>query len=231
MTRVFEKQKFSSFYDDGGHVFEDLEFRRCYFQSSAISITCDLASRSTVHNMKIIDCEEGGCFVHTAIVEDVLIDGFKTHGLFQAFGAVYKHVTLRGRLGDIMLSPAVMPGSATKDQQRAFDEANASYYEGVDWALDISEAECQYLEIRGGVPVRLIRRDPETQMVFKREKVMQGKWRKLEAIQGYWAGILELFLQLGTTEEVLVAPKRDRRFRELADGLQVLRDAGVAEPD
>src|SRR5229473_493432 len=172
MTRVFEKQKFECFYDrNSSAFFEDIEFRRCRFESCAISMTRDPALRSTVRNMKIIDCEEAGCFVHTAIVEDVLIDGFKTRGLFQAFGAVYKHVTLRGKLGEIMLSPAVIPGSTTKDQQRAFDEANASYYEGVDWALDISEAECEGLDIRGGVPVHLIRRDPETQMVFKREKV------------------------------------------------------------
>jgi hypothetical protein len=129
-----------------------------------------------------------------------------------------------------MISPAVAPGSATQRQQNAFDEANAAYYAGVDWALDVSEAEFEEVDIRR-VPARLIRRDPKTQVVVTRERAMEGRWRELDLSKTDWAGWIDMFLKDGDSDLVLVAPKRDRKYRDLVDGLKALRDAGVAEPD
>jgi hypothetical protein len=240
--QVFERQEFARFYDcsfyqragrtydnDSGRTFSDLEFRKCSFLSSAISITRKPELRSTVRDVKLIQCEQSGCALEAAIVEDVLVDGFKTNGLFQTWGAVFKHVTLRGKIGRIMISPAVATGTATPAQQRAFDEANAAYYAGVDWALDISEAEFEEGEIQR-VPAHLIRRDPATQVVVKREKAMQGTWRQLDLSKTHWATSLEFLLERGDPDVVLVAPKRSRKYRDLLDGLKMLRDAGVAEP-
>jgi hypothetical protein len=228
--RVFENQEFRSFYDqDSGGVFSDLEFRGCRFVSSAISITRDPRLRSTVKRMSLLRCEQRGCTLDTAIVEDVLVDGLKTHGLFQSWGAVFRNVTLRGKLGRLMFSPAVALGTALPQEQRAFDEANAAYYANVDWALDITEAEFEEGEIQR-VPAKLVRRDPATQVVVTREKAMRGEWRRLDLSKTHWATSLEFFLARGDQDVVLVAPKRNRKFRQLLDGLEMLRDAGVAEP-
>ncbi|MGE3375228.1 MAG: hypothetical protein AB7O37_16920 [Vicinamibacteria bacterium] len=228
--QVFEKQKFAPFYDqDSGRTFSDLEFRKCSFFSSAISITRKPELRSMVRGVKLIQCEQRGCALETAVVEDVLVDGFKTNGLFQTWGAVFKHVTLRGKIGRVMISPCVATAQATAQQQRAFDEANAAYYAGVDWALDISEAEVEELDIRG-VPARLIRRDPDSQVVVTRERAMRGEWRRLDLSKTYWGTGIEFLLERGDPDVVLVAPKRNRKYRDLIDGLKVLRDAGVAEP-
>lgn len=230
MIRIFDKQKFVHFQDrDSAAVFSDLEFRRCYFESCAISITLNPKLRSTARNVRFIDCAQRGTTVDCAVVEDVLVDGFKTYGLFQAFGAVFKHVVLRGKIGRIMLSGMVFPGRATPEQQRAFQQANADYYSKIDWALDISEARAEEIDIRG-IPARLIRRDPETQVVITREKAMQGKWRK-EFDDSYWGRWIELFLKEGDTDAIMVAPKRGRKFRERLDGLKALCDAGVAESE
>ena len=129
-----------------------------------------------------------------------------------------------------MFSPAVFPGFATLRQQRAFDKANEEYYSTVDWALDIREAEAEEIDIRR-IPARLIRRDPESQVVITRAKAMEGKWRQLNLEKTHWAGSMELFLEWGDWDWVLVAGKRDRNYRRLVDGLKALRDAGVAEPD
>ncbi|HEX7771883.1 MAG TPA: hypothetical protein VF435_05645 [Pyrinomonadaceae bacterium] len=177
-----------------------------------------------------MNCETRGCTLYTAIVEDVTVDGLKTHGLRQTWGAVFKHVTLKGKIGRLMFSPAVSPGTATLRQQRAFDEANEQYYSTVDWALDISEAEAEELDLRR-IPARLVRRDPVDQVVITREKAMQGKWRQLDLSKTHWATSMELFLEWGDPDWVLVAGKRDRDYRRLVDGLRALRDAGVAEPD
>jgi hypothetical protein len=228
--RRFDNEEFVQWYDDGGQAFSDIEFIKCRFESSAISITRDPSRRSIYRNIRLIKCAERGCAVDAAVIEDVLVDGLKTNGLLQTWAAVFKHVTLRGKIDRIMVSPEVAPGSATAQQQRAFDEANAEYYSDVDWALDISEAEFQECDLRR-VPAHLVRRDPETQVVITREKAMQGAWRKLDLSKTPWDTGIEFMLNRGDADVVLVAGKRDRKFRDLLDGLRKLRDAGVAEPD
>jgi hypothetical protein len=100
----------------------------------------------------------------------------------------------------------------------------------VDWALDITEAEFEEGELQR-VPAELVRRDAETQVVVTRASAMRGEWRRLDLSRTHWATSLEFFLERGDPDVVLVAPKRSRQFRQLLDGLKMLRDAGVAEPD
>lgn len=230
--RKFERQEFVQWFDrDSAAVYCDLEFVKCRFESCGLSITRSPIRRSTVRNVHLTNCEQRGSTVKAAILEDVVIENFKTNGLFQTWGAVFKHVVLRGKIGRIMVSPLVAPGSATPEQQRAFDAANAEYYERVDWALDISgaqfEGECDLRR----VPAHLVRRDPETQVVIKREKAMRGEWRSLDLSKTFWPSAIEGFLQEGDNDIVFVAGKRDRKFLDLLGGLKKLRDAGVAEPD
>lgn len=229
--RRLEGQEFVQWFDrDSAAIYSDLEFVKCRFESSGISITRNPQLRATVRNVRLIKCVERGCGIENAIFEDVSIDGLKTSGLLQTWAAVFKHVTFRGKIGRLMVSPFVAPGIATPAQQRAFDEANARYYTGVDWALDLREAEFEECDLRR-VPAHLVRRDPETQVVVTREQAMRGEWRKLDLSKTYWASALEGFLIEGDPDIVLVAGKRQKKFRDLVDGLNKLRDAGVAEPD
>lgn len=232
MTKIFEDREFRSFYDQSsGRTFSDLEFRRCRFVSWSISITRKPRRRSTVRNVKLVQCEVVGSCVDTAIVEEVLVHGLETHGrTFITWGAVFKHVKLKGDIGDIMISQAVASGRAKPREQRAFDEANAAYYAEVDWALDISEASFEDCTFRT-VPAHLIRRDPATQVVVKREKAMLGTWRQVDLAGTHWPAAIEFFLDDGIPDVVLVAPKRHPRYRVLLEGLKKLRDARVAEPD
>lgn len=229
--KKFEQQEFVQWYDrDSAAVFSDLEFVRCRFESCGFSITRDPLLRSTVLNARLTKCEQRGSTLKAAILEDVIVEDFKTNGLFQTWGAVFKRVILRGKMGRIMVSPLIAPGSPNADQQRAFDEANRRHYADVDWALDISEAEFEECDLRR-VPAHLVRRDADTQVVVKRENAMAGEWRKLDLSKTYWAGALDGFLQEGDPDIVFVAGKRQKKFKDLLDGLKMLRDAGVAEPD
>src|SRR5258708_2834034 len=138
--KTLEGHEFRAFYDrDSGRVFSGMEFRRCRFYSSRISIARDPSLRSTVRDIILTQCEEWGCALGTAVVENVVIDGLKTSDLFQTWGAVFKHVTLKGKLGRIMISPFVATGRATPEQQRAFDQINADYYSTGDCALHIAK--------------------------------------------------------------------------------------------
>ncbi len=152
-------------------------------------------------------------------------------GIFQIWGAAFKHLTLKGKIGRVMFSPAVAPATATREQQQAFDDANAEFYKNVDWAMDISEGEFEECDIRN-VPANLVRRDPETQVIVTRAKAARGEWRRLDLSKTYWAASLDLLLNRGDQDVVLVAPKRNKtKFSALLDGLKMLRDAGVAEPN
>jgi hypothetical protein len=139
--------------------------------------THDPKLRSIVRNVRLVNCEQQGCSVHRAVVEDGLVDGLWTSGLFQAFGAVYKHVVICGNIGRIMLTSAVPRLSESWEDLRPLEQANTDYYTTVDWALDISEAQAEEIDIRG-IPARLIRRDPETQVVITRERAMRGAGAK-----------------------------------------------------
>lgn len=229
---VFEQQVFKRFYDrDSAAVFESIEFRHCSFESSGISITRDPQLRSVIRDITLIDCEENGCAIESAILENVVVDGFRTADLFQVFGAVFKHVTIRGKIGRLMITGKLAPslGAKASDEAR-FAAANSAYYSATDWALDISKAEFAEADLRG-IPARLVRRDPATQVVVTREKVMRGDWRKLEFGDNLWPLCLKMFLRDGDPDIILIAPKQSRNFRCLVEGLELLRRAGVAESE
>jgi hypothetical protein len=232
MTSVYQGREFECFYDqDSGAVFSDIEFRRCHFVSSALSITRDPALRSTIRNIKLLNCSQQGCSLDAAIVEDVLVDGFETKGqLFQVWGAVFNRVVLRGNIGRLMISPVVDLMGEHPESQKAFDHANAQYYRNIEWALDISQASFKELDLRC-IPARLIRRDPETQVVVTRDKALLGKWRDLPLKEGLWKTSLNLFLEDNSPDIVLVAPKRARKFRDYLADLKTLQATGIAEPN
>lgn len=233
MTTVYEGQYFERvFLDAPCQEYSDIEFRRCSFRFCVFSNCDDPRYRSVIRRVSLRNCE----FIEppgidSAIVEDAMIENLKTRGLLQTWALAFKHVTLRGRIGRVMITNATAPISSTTPAQRhAWELANAEYYKTVDWALDISQAEFQECSIRG-VPARLIKRDPETQVVVTREKARQGRWRELDLERTYWQMALDNLLYFEHEDVVLVAPKRSRDFRELMHGLQLLRDAGVTEAD
>lgn len=229
--KTFEGQEFTQFYDDNSSaVFADLEFIKCSFRSSVISMAREPKMRSIFRNVYLRRCDQRGCTIDAAIIEDSVVENFKTHTLLQCWGAVFKHVTLRGKIGRIMISPAIETGMAPPERQRAFDAANADYYTTVDWALDIREAEAEELELQR-VPAELVLRDPASQVVIKRDRVIDGRWREIDLSKTHWKTSIEFFLQRGDADVVLVAGKRDRKFRDLVDGLNKLKDAGIAEPE
>ena len=229
--KIYTKRDFESFSDrDSGRTFSDIVFKACRFVSSFVSMAHHPARRSIVRNIKIEDCEAIGCSIHSAVLEDIVIDNLQTHGILQSWGAVFRHVLLRGHISGFMASKILDPGLVSKEQQRLFDLANDDYYRGVDWALDISSALFEDCDLRG-IPAQLIRRDVQTQVVVTRRKALTGDWRRLDLSKTHWSTSLDLFLQRGDDDIVLVAPKLASDFQVLWQGLDTLRSAGIAEPN
>ena len=238
MKRI-ENQTFDFMMDESsGSVFADIEFSNCQFIGggfSSISVLkwehSDLvALRSTAKRIKFFNCRvDGVSFIGPGIVEDSVIDGLKVSNHLQTSGTVFKHVVIKGAIDKLMLTPNVdFTGGTFSNIQKKFDNANRDYYENVDWALDISEGLFRDCDIRA-IPSRLIKRDPETQVVLTREKAMEGAWREVDLSGTYWAGAINLFLEDGYQDRLLIAPKKGRNFRKLLEGINKLRKAGVVD--
>ena len=175
--KTFEKQSFDGYSDfDSGGVFEGYRFTRCEFDAVELSNAQRPDLRSTLRNCHLERCiVRQNCSINTAIVEDCVVDGLETRGLVFVRGAVFKHVVLKGKVGRFIVHG---PWGAGSDPGCPFSAANAEYYRGVDWALDLTQCEAKELQL-SGVPGRLIRRDPTTQILVTRARALAVDWRSL----------------------------------------------------
>ncbi len=240
----YRNKTFRSLHDyNSGRRYSGFSFMNCHFQSSTVVCeTVELGDRTGICNSDIRDCSHAGCAVKGGIVEDVLVENFKTAKMFHTWGTVFKHVTFRGRIGRVMLSDLFeqpFKGKITS-VQRAFEKANAEYYSTVDWALDIREAEFDDFDCRG-VPSRLVRRNPETQMMLTRERVLAHK-DAIGAGGKHWEDMIKLFLSrpagifTNLIDVIYVVPRKGAPYHgpdrpTLIAGIAALRKAGVAELD
>ena len=215
-----------------GKTIGGINFRKCHFLGSKISYYKKPQKRTVVRDVQLIQCEITGCSITGVIVENVIVDGLKTHNDFDSWGAVFKHVVLKGRIGSVLISPLVYV-FGNERKQKAFDVANKAYYEEIDWALDISEISLGAPITIRDIPSRLIRRDPALQAVVTLEKAKERKWETLDLSGTYWDGYIRSLLKDGWEDTILTVPKRapKERYMKYLDGIKKLRDAGVAEPD
>ena len=227
--RHFEKQYFDGFSDfDSSGIFDGYRFTRCEFDAIDLSNARRPELRSTIRNCHLQRCiVRQNCSINTAVVEDCVVDGLETRGPVDIHGAVFKHVVLKGKIGHLILAP---PYGLSESNPSPFLAANAESYRGVDWALDLTQCEAKELQL-SGVPGRLIRRDPTTQILVTRERALAVDWRSLPLGGSPYAVVLNHLTRYGDDSRVLVAPHRDRSFQACIQAQKVLRDAGVAEPD
>jgi hypothetical protein len=141
-----------------------------------------------------------------------------------------RHVTLRGKIGPIKINKVAHFQDRNRNVVATADPKQPEHYENVDWALDISQAQCVDLSIEG-IPARKIIRDPATQVVVTRRLAKKGGWRKkVSDWNSYWPYVIDYHLDDGEDDMVLVAPKGNKKakFKKLLDGIKELCDLGVA---
>ena len=223
------KEKFVAAKVLGRGPYENISFVGCYFEGCRVGPVEYNRERPLLKNITLTNCEVRGTTIGAAIVEDCLVDGLKTNGLFQAWAPALRHVTLRGRIGRIMISDVHSTVSSAEEVAK-FKRENRHYYESVDWALDIRDAHFTEADLRG-VPGTLVVRDPKTQVLVRRERLLDGRWRGLDLASPRWPVSLQLLLDSGLPSKVLVAPRGDPAFDELVRGLRILQDSGIADPD
>ena len=139
-------------------------------------------------------------------------------------------------MGKMKINATADPSTFGNDKQKPFDDFRDRFYAGVEWTLDISEARFKEFDVRG-VPGRLIRRDPESQILVTRERALEmatpGWEKKLDPSNKLWPFVINLFLSDGYADTVLVAPLGAAKAKRnlLLKGLRELRMIGLAESD
>lgn len=227
---MFEREKLCGFEDsDSAAVFEGYVFNRCEFDDCLVSLATRPELRATIRNCQLIRCvAHQNCTINTSIVEDCVVDGLHTKaGPLFLQGAVFKHVVIRGAIGRVIVGNPIARGGGV---DRAFLEANATYYRDVDWALDLTMCDAAELEL-SMVPGHLVRRDPTSQILVTRERALANDWRGVDTGATAYDIAIERMLDEGRESEVLVAPRRHKSFMMHIAVQKRLRDAGIAEPD
>jgi len=220
-----------------GAIHEDGEFDKCVFTGGVLSLASetedfDAAKRCTIRRVTATRCKVRSPLIGPAIFEDVTIDRLDTEGgpVFIR-GAAFKHVTLKGNIGSIMIwaGATQMP---VEHINRAVMKANLDYYKNVDWALDIREVRAKELSVTS-VPVDLVRYDPEHQAVV-RLNTIRKRWKEIkEETDGHLFGyaLARLREQPYCDGVVLCVPLRAKKdcVAELASLIKRLRKLGIAE--
>jgi hypothetical protein len=210
MMREFKGETFYGRFDRGDKLrIEEMRFTECTFKHCGLSLTQDISRMSEVRVVELLDCIINGCDTGPMIASDVTISNLRTSDLLILWCPYLDRVVLAGKIGSMKINPDADPSTVGNDRQKPFDAFRDRFYAGIEWALDISKARFRGFDIRG-VPGRLIRRDPESQILVTREralKVAAPGWEKqLDPSNKLWPFVINLFLSDGDPDRVLVAP-------------------------
>ncbi|MEU6227581.1 hypothetical protein [Streptomyces sp. NPDC047042] len=191
--------------------------------------------RPTFRDIILRDSKIRDCVFESALLERVTVDGLVVDDgdFFRVVACAFRRVELRGRIDNVLIVPRLPPYPV--NFREIYNRANGEHWVDLlsddDWALDISEVSGS-LDLRAGIPARLIRRDPRTQVVMTSQQAADGGWRTVQGIERSGLGTqIELFSQSGFRDFVLIAKKGLPYFSEQVDMIRKLQSIGAAMPD
>ncbi|MFD7710040.1 hypothetical protein [Streptomyces sp. NPDC059786] len=203
---------------------EDFELNQCTFVGAVLVQHVNPNPSLVVRGVRAIGCTLNRCRVSGVRFEDVTLDGLSVRGGTQHLhGCIFSHVKISGKIGPLgITSPLPVPdGELVPGAEQALINA----YRSIDWAVDISEAEFAEMTLNY-VPGDLVRRDPRTQFLLRRDSLSKVAGRELPDN----ADILLNQINLTPFDStVVVAPTRSKQFRWFLETLEALRDMGLAE--
>ena len=142
----------------------DMRLTGCTLRGCRLVQSDDPGFGLVVRDVALERCRMEGCVASGVYFDDVTVDTLHLARLHLLSGCVFRHVTLRGKIGPVMAIPP-HPMSRLKSE---FTAGIVQKYKEVDWALDISEAVFSDADFYY-VPGELIRRDVNTQVLLRRE--------------------------------------------------------------
>lgn len=154
------EEQISRFQTARNPIVRDVEFINCSFVASqSLASFGKPVSRAMAQNVHLKNCRLS--FSGTgAILDNVLVERIQSGRGGILFNAcALRHVTIKGEIGRTIFNRAIKFDNDERNEefQRANDEFNA----GVDWALDITQMSASSFELRGSIPIELVRRNPD----------------------------------------------------------------------
>ncbi|WP_410595428.1 hypothetical protein [Amycolatopsis sp. lyj-23] len=138
-------------------------------------------------------------------------------------GCLFRHVILRGRLGSWIFDE--MPKTLPDYRRKAFAEAEKRFYADGEYALDITEAVFESASMFS-LPGDLVRRDPETQLLVRKERLAGADLSMLPRSTQRW---LKRVARSPFDSTVLVVGRDEPEFKESLAAHRQLIDLGIAE--
>jgi uncharacterized protein YjbI with pentapeptide repeats len=173
-----------------------------------------------VRDVVLERCRIEGCAAGGVYFEDVTVDTLRLSRPHLLSGCVFKHVTLRGKIGSLM----AIPPNPMSPHRPGLTAGAVEKYKDVDWALDISEAVFSDADFFY-VPGDLIRRDENTQVLLRREAFRDIDWRGLPGSAGIW---VRRFESTPFDSIVGIAPKGSKEFAKAMADIEWLYSRGLA---
>lgn len=220
-------QEFAHRFDRGGSRIEDVVLERCQAFDCHFSLTTDLSQQSVARCITLDHCRFASCSIGPAILEDIAVHNLSTSGPLICWSPFLHHVRFTGRNGRVLINDTI--SLSESPAQDLFEEARRRYYLQCDWALDISDALFDELDIRG-IPADVIQVNPVRHAILRRKNAMQSGWReRVRSKSTFWVFCIDSFLRDRDDSTVLVMPEKVTKseYRELADSMSELRDLGV----
>lgn len=196
---------------------------------------CDCATRDSIltpwigRRLLFKNCFLSDSHVGPGILEDVVIDTLRVNDTLWVWSPCLRRVKFSGKIGRVLINRNVSLLTKDTQVQEELDRRRREFYLSNEWALDISEARFNDLDI-SGIPASRIIVDPARHGTISRESTTQTGWRdRIRSTNTYLVDLIDGFLQDGEDDRVIVIPdgcSRSER-KELLDSLAELRDLGV----
>ncbi|MGW2251392.1 hypothetical protein ACWCXH_14425 [Kitasatospora sp. NPDC001660] len=205
----------------GSHrTYSGVELTGSAFSSCILAQFDDPDFGLVVRDSSMRGCSMDRCQVQGVYFDDLVIDGLDVKQIHRVYGCVFSRVVLRGKVGPIMVMP---PHGGLVGRERHLAGMVEKYRE-VEWAIDISEASFVDADFYG-IPGDLIKYDPETQVLLRREKFEGLEIGDLPTYAGIWAS---RFSETPFDSIVAIAPRRSRSFSKYMKDIEWIHDRGLA---
>ena len=202
----------------------------CIFDNCHIGTHDNITKLSIFKNIDMTDCLLFNCLIGPVILEDITIKNLKTGDIAIFNLPLLKHIKIEGKIGKIRINNIGFNLMPTPEEKKKMIDMKNSFYQKVDWAIDISNAE--FLDFFClGIPTNLFKINPEHQFIANRDKIIESGILSSEFINKNIVlnTILQLFVESGESDMVLVAPlAKAKKYREpILSDLQKLRQEKI----
>ena len=206
------------------------ELINCIFDNCHIGTRDDITKLSIFKNIDMTDCLLFNCLIGPVILEDITIKNLKTGDIAIFNLPLLKHIKIEGKIGKIKINNIGFNLMPTPEEKKKMIEMKNSFYQKVDWAIDISNAK--FLDFFClGIPANLFKINPEHQFIANRDKIIESGILSSKFINKNIVlnTMLQLFVESEESDMVLVAPlAKAKKYREpILSDLQKLRQEKI----